>query len=776
MASTSLRCISVFLLLAAPAASAQTIDLPAGALRTDSALSASMPRLAASVIANYRDPDQERYLDNLFRLQLAAGQYAAASDALIKLRSWRLNRQSPPLPIAGFAFQVYAAAKQAEVAGRIPFDSAFKQSFQKALSETDDRNAAHAVRWVFGTSAVFLGNDLKATRERHQGALSLSIVDAIELARKFAAARAYGAMAPLVDPLLDEDDRRRYVIDRDILVRTPDGANICVLVVRPRNANAPVTALLNFTIYSAPQPTMYEARRTASHGYAGVEGFTRGKSCSPDKAVPAEHDGADARAVIEWITRQSWSDGKVGMYGGSYEGFTQWAAAKRLPKALKAMMPSVSFAPAIDFPMERGVFMNYAYPWPFYTTNAKNLDDSTYFDRPRWQGVYRDWYVSGRAYRDLENIHGKPNPIFNRWVDHPSYDVYWRGMIPYKQEFAAINIPVLTTTGYYDGQLGPLHYFREHHRQRHGAEHYLIIGPYDHVSGQRGTRSPLGRPSNSLRGYVLDSIAHIDLGELRYEWFNYVFRGAPKPALLKNVVNYQVMGANVWKHAPSIAAMHDTTLRLYLSPARSGGAHSLSNRNSRTRGGIEQVVNLADRSDVTRMMDGGDIVDQAQDEYNVVDTTLKIGNALHFVSEPFAKGGEVSGFFSGRLEFDINKKDFDFAVTLYELTSKREYMHLSYYWTRASHAASLEERRLLVPGKRNAVVFKSGRLTSRQLQPGSRLVVVLSVLKQMTEQINYGTGKDVATETIADAKEPLRIRWFGESFIDIPMKRAGRNK
>ena len=71
-----------------------------------------------------------------------------------------------------------------------------------------------------------------------------------------------------------------------------------------------------------------EARRTASNGYAGVEGLTRGKGCSPDAPVPYEHDGSDAAAVIDPISRQPWSDGRVGMYGGSYEGFTQWAAAK----------------------------------------------------------------------------------------------------------------------------------------------------------------------------------------------------------------------------------------------------------------------------------------------------------------------------------------------------------------------------------------------------------------------------------------------------------------
>jgi uncharacterized protein len=49
--------------------------------------------------------------------------------------------------------------------------------------------------------------------------------------------------------------------------------------------------------------------------------------------------------------------------------------------------------------------------------------------------------------------------------------------------------------------------------------------------------------------------------------------------------------------------------------------------------------------------------------------------------------------------------------------------------------------------------------------------VVLGVIKQAGEQINYGTGKDVSEETIADAGAPLEIRWFGDSFIDVPVAR-----
>jgi hypothetical protein len=78
---------------------------------------------------------------------------------------------------------------------------------------------------------------------------------------------------------------------------------------------------------------------------------------------------------------------------------------------------------------------------------------------------------------------------------------------------------------------------------------------------------------------------------------------------------------------------------------------------------------------------------------------------------------------------------------------------------------------LLTPGKRQQLVFKSGRVMSRKFQTGSRLVVVLSVIKQPDIQINYGTGKDVSDESIVDARLPLQIKWYVSSYVDIPVWR-----
>jgi predicted acyl esterase len=155
----------------------------------------------------------------------------------------------------------------------------------------------------------------------------------------------------------------------------------------------------------------------------------------------------------------------------------------------------------------------------------------------------------------------------------------------------------------------------------------------------------------------------------------------------------------------------------------------------------------------------------------VIDKALDVSNGLKFVSEPIATPTEISGLFSGHLEFITNKKDFDFNIALYELTSAGDYIQLAPYWSRASYSGHPHERRLLTPGKRHRLDFESIRLMSRQVQPGSRIVVVLSVIKETGRQINYGTGKDVSDETVADAKEPLQIQWFAESYVELPVRR-----
>ncbi len=717
----------------------------------DPAAAAAMRDLAARLVPVYQDPDPDRYLANLSALQLVAGNYSAAYESRQTLRD-RRQRLDAGRPVGrDVIYDMYARAKATEAESQVPFTQAFTQAYQDVVPRLNDQDAYAVTQWL-GTSPAVFRYALQKLFDQQRADDSIGQSEAVALIRAYLSFDAYRSFGPLVVSLNEEDDRRRYAVDDQVLIKTPDGVSIAALLVRPQTISKPLPALLEFTIYDSRN----YAKECAAHGYVGVVAYTRGTHDSPRQVVPYQHDGDDARAVIDWIAKQPWSDGRVGMYGDAYSGFTSWAAAKRLPPALKAIATSATTAPGIDVPMGGSIFQNSGYRWSSYVTNTKTSDESSYYDDALWHALDQKWYVSGSRYRDMGRLYGKPNPIFIRWLNHPSYDRYWQEMVPYLEQFAHINIPVLTMTGYYSGsELGALYYFTQHHRYNPHADHTLVIGPYDDAVMQKGALA-------TLQNYQVDSAALVDLRELRYQWFNHVFKGAAIPPLLKAQVNYEVMGANEWRHAPTLEAMTKGSLKFYLDATVSGEGHRLTQRRNPKAAFILQTVNLADRKDAAWTP-----------STDLISRSIATHNDVLFVSEPLAKPTEFNGLFSGRLDFTVNKMDVDLNIILFERTAGGDYVRLfsPAYEFRASYARDRVHRHLLKAGERQELSFRSERMTSRLLQQGSRLVMVLGVNKRPDREINYGTGGDVSEESIDDGKVPVKIRWHNDSYIEIPIRR-----
>ena len=237
----------------------------------------------------------------------------------------------------------------------------------------------------------------------------------------------------------------------DVLIKTRDGATLSATLVLPTpRPEGRIPTIMEFDILANPEAHQKLAEEFAARGYAGLVADARGKRLSPDKIVPYEHEAQDTHAVLDWIVKQPWSDGKVGMIGGSYSGFTAWAATKHRHPALKGIAVSAAAIPGFGLPMHNNVFLTANYQWAFYVTNNKLLDDAVNNDGQRFWKLSRDWFMSGRPFREIDAVDGTPNPLLQRWLMHPSYDKYWQAMVPYESDFAHVNIPVLTITGYYD--------------------------------------------------------------------------------------------------------------------------------------------------------------------------------------------------------------------------------------------------------------------------------------------------------------------------------------
>jgi putative CocE/NonD family hydrolase len=744
-----MRLLLILLLLAvAPARAAQDFDFRAPPTPTDPAAAATMSDLASRLIPVYQDPDPERYLANLSALQMAVGDYAAADISRQSLRERRRKSDFGHPVSRALVFDIYAHAKALEIENKVTFAEAFTSSYRETIHRLEERDAFAVTRWL-GTSPSFYRDALQKAFDQYRANDSIEESEAIELIWKYVAFDAYRSFGAIVVLLNAEDDHRRYTSDSGILLQTPDGATISVAVIRPSNPGKPLPALLEFT----GRDTATYAKESAAHGYAGVVAYTAEKRKSTAGIDPFEFAGADARQVIDWIAKQSWSDGRVGMFGDAYGGYVPWAAAKRLPAALKAIATAVSVAPGVSFPMAGDIFQNAGYGWSLQMTDPAQADDPVE-DTPQWRALNEKWYRSGRRYRDLGRLYGMHNPVFIRWLNHPSYDVYWQNFIPYQKQFAHIDIPVLTMTGYYAAsEPGDLYYFTQHHRYNPHANHTLLIGPYDDGMLRLGA-------SANLRGYQVDPSALVDFRELRYQWFDHVFKNAAMPALLSDRVNYEVMGANEWRHAPSVDAMADGSLRYYLEGAASGVSHHLSLHKRPKDAFVEQTTSFVDRKDAAWTP-----------PTDLISKSLAPRHGTIFVSDPLTKPAIFNGLFTVRLDFAVNKMDMDLNISLYELLPSGDYIRLfsPTYEIRASYAQDRAHRHLLKAGERQKLSFKSERLTSRQLLPGSRIVIVLSVGKRPDREINYGTGSDVSEESIADGRTALKIQWYNDSYIDIPV-------
>jgi putative CocE/NonD family hydrolase len=547
-----------------------------------------------------------------------------------------------------------------------------------------------------------------------------------------------------------------YDIQDSVMIKTSDGALISAMVVRKKGVNTPKPVILQYTIYVRDKGRDIKSlKEAADKDYIGVIAYARGKRFSPNEIFPYENDANDVYNVIDWISKQNWCNGSVGMFGGSYNGFTQWAACKKMHPALKTIVPYVASKPGMGLPMENNVFVNPNYEWSFYVGNNKYLDTVAGNDRKRFRGMMFRWWETGAAYKKMDSIDGAPNRLFQRWISHPSFDKYWQDMGPYGKEFAKINIPVLAIDGYYnDSQNSGLYYLRELEKYNSKANFYLIIGPYSHIGAQREGNAV-------LNGYKVDANALINTSKITYQWFDYILKNGPKPEILKDRINYQVMGADEWRSAPSLDKMSNGFLKLYLTntSAKSEKFYSLNAEKPIKKEFLTQEVDFADR------------VNSNNDYYPdpIIKKEIDTSNGFVFISDPLKEPLLVNGSFLGEINASINKKDMDLGITLYEVTPEGEYFHLSYFIGRASYAKDITTRNLLKPEKIESIPFSNSHLVSKQLRKGSRLLVTLNVNKNPFSELNYGTGKVVTEETIKDAKEPLRIKWYNDSFVKIPI-------
>ena len=543
-----------------------------------------------------------------------------------------------------------------------------------------------------------------------------------------------------------------------------DGVHLNATVYRPAGQAAPLPVIFTLTPYLADS-YLNRATYFAKHGYVFALVDVRGRGNSEGKFEPFANEGRDGYDVVEWLAKQPWSNGKVTMWGGSYAGFDQWSTLKEHPPHLKTIVPAAAAHPGVDFPFFNGIFYPYDMQWLTYTSGTAP-NSNTFGDSAFWIDRFRALYLQHRPFRELDQVVGNPSPVFQMWMEHPTPDAYLDAMVPAPEQFRAIDVPILTITGHYDGdQLGAMAFYRDHLRYGNPAvtaKHYLVIGPWDHA----GTRTP----KKEVGGLTFGEASLVDLNKLHKEWYDWTLKEGAKPEFLKKRVAYYLTGADEWKYADSLEDIGAKMQKLYL--ASTGEANDAFHSGSLNKTLQESPADhyVYDPLDVRPAeLETEDIANNLTDQRYALNL---YGAGVVYHSEPFPEPAELTGNVRFTAAMAIDVPDTDFAVSLYEIKPDGSSILLTNDALRARYRESPRQEKLVKPGEVNTYVFDHFTFVSRRIAKGSRLRLVLGASSSIYTEKNYNSGGVVANESGKDAKVAHVTVYHDAqhpSFLEIPI-------
>jgi putative CocE/NonD family hydrolase len=323
----------------------------------------------------------------------------------------------------------------------------------------------------------------------------------------------------------------RVRIDRHATLRTSDGTVLAADVFHPIGLDKTPTILVRLpyskTLYNRMAASVV-GTFWAERGYTAVLQGTRGRYNSGGAYYPLKYERQDGIDTLRWLKHQSWFDGRLAMWGGSYFGYAQWAISDQADPAPSAMMISIASTNFYDM---------------FYPGGAFSLESALYWaveSRGRYDIEPRDADLD-RGYAGFPLIEADNRAtgeigFFDDWAIHSSSDSYWRS-IDGDDRAAHVRCPVFMMAGWSDPFLpAQLRDYAEIMRTSSPeitARSHLVIGPWSHA---HSVKLPDGPTSENYR---LASLAP------SIPWFDQIF-GWPSSQSFPPVRIF-VMGINVWR-------------------------------------------------------------------------------------------------------------------------------------------------------------------------------------------------------------------------------------
>jgi uncharacterized protein len=293
----------------------------------------------------------------------------------------------------------------------------------------------------------------------------------------------------------------------DVMIPVRDGVRLSTKIFTPRNQTGPLPIILKRTPYgigkSAGNFNAY-LKALADEGYIFVFQDIRGKFGSEGTFVMqrpprAEGDtksldeGTDTYDTIDWLLKNvRGNNGRVGMLGVSYDGWTTIMGALQPHPALKAISPQASPADmwlGDDFHHNGAFRLSYGFEYAAMMEAGKDVQPFA-FDR---YDTF-DWYLSLGPLSNVnaKYLHGKI-PTWNDYVAHPDYDEFWKRqtMVPHLK---SVKVPTLNVAGWWDQEdfYGPIRIYDALEQFDGQRLNYLVVGPWRHGGWAGGTGDSLG--------------------------------------------------------------------------------------------------------------------------------------------------------------------------------------------------------------------------------------------------------------------------------------------
>jgi putative CocE/NonD family hydrolase len=536
-------------------------------------------------------------------------------------------------------------------------------------------------------------------------------------------------------------------VERGVAAKMRDGVQLRADLYRPQ-ADGQFPVLLERTPYNKSMGSDF-GLRAAARGYIVVIQDVRGRYSSEGDWYTFKNESSDGYDTIEWAAALSGSNGKVGMFGGSYVGATQMLAAIAHPPHLAGICPVVT---ASNY-HENWTYQGGAFEQWFNQSWTSGLAQDT-FNRAvskNTNALLGNWKLPLSSYPlfNFDNSSAASSgasyataslaPYYLDWLAHPGYDDYWKG-VAIDEHFGDIAVPALTIAAWYDifqdGSLRNYVGVKAHgsnEAARNGQRLLVTVG------GHAGGGRKIGEVDFG------GAAAEYDENELTLKWYDFLFKGVQNEFGGKPVKIF-VMGANQWREEEDWPLTRARNTRYYLHSA--GNANSLRGHGSLSLAAPRTEPfdhYLYDPSNPAPTMGGplccdGEHLAPGPRDQRAVEAR---DDVLVYSTASMTEDTEVTGPVSLELFGTSSAVDTDFAAKLVDVGPDGFAQNLTEGIVRARYRDSREKPVLMNPGQ----VYKFSIdlwSTSNVFRKGHVLRLEISSSNFPRFDRNLNTGEDAA--------------------------------